>query len=173
VFKLTEWYIIYIVFIRRLRRQSLTTMPNIRSWLILIVKEWCLMLMIWYEQSFPVTGRGTQKNQTVKKNQLLEFWKNRPVRFYKPETEKTKQKPKKRSQTIKKPSQAGKKQAKPVWTGFCSKKPNRFFLIRFGYLFLIKAESNRKWSPLVTHFQWESITSLRREKLILIKCCGK
>jgi len=31
------------------------------------------MLMIWYEQSFPVTGRGKQKNQTVKKNQLLEF----------------------------------------------------------------------------------------------------
>jgi hypothetical protein len=64
------------------------------------------------------------------------------VRFYKPETKKTKPKPKK---TKKKPSQ----------TGFCSKKPNRtetgrfepvlvFFLILVWLFFLIKTEPNQK-----------------------------
>jgi hypothetical protein len=33
------------------------------------------MLMIWYEQSFPVTGRGKQKNQTVKKKSIIRILK--------------------------------------------------------------------------------------------------
>ena len=83
----------------------------------------------------------TEKTKPWKKNQLnrLEFWKNRLVRFrfYKSGTE-----PNKTSQTRKNP-------AKPVSTGFCSKKLNRtetgrfepvlVFLkkeIWFGYFFL-------------------------------------
>ena len=42
-----------------------------------------------------------------------------------PKPEKTEPKPKKPSQTEPKSSQTGKNRAKPVWTDFCSKKPNR------------------------------------------------
>jgi hypothetical protein len=47
--------------------------------------------------------KNNRKNRIVKKNQLnrLKFLKNRPVRFYKPKTEKTKPN---RTQTGKKPS---------------------------------------------------------------------
>jgi hypothetical protein len=75
--------------------------------------------------------KKNRKNWTVKKNRLNRFkiLKNRPVRFYKSETEKTK--PNKTKSKTKKPSQTEpnqrktepdwKNQAKPVWTGFCSK----------------------------------------------------
>jgi len=56
-------------------------------------------------------------------------------RFYKQKTEKNRKKPsqtgktepnrKKPSQNRKKPSQNRKNRVKPVWTGFCPKKPNR------------------------------------------------
>jgi hypothetical protein len=96
----------------------------------------------------------------VKKNRLnqLKFWKIWPVRFssvrfwfYKPKTEpnrtqtgkqtepnwkKTKPNRAKTKSNRKKPSQNRKNRVKPVWTGFCSKKPNR-------------TEPNRKWSPLI------------------------
>jgi len=86
--------------------------------------------------------KKNKKNRTEKKNRL-NFWKNRPVRFrfYKQKTKKTKPN---RTETDKKPSQTGpklsqtrktepkprkpsqnrKNRAKPVWTGFCPKKPN-------------------------------------------------
>jgi len=106
--------------------------------------------------------KNNRKNQTVKKNQL-KFWKNRPVwfRFYKPETEKNRGKPKKPSQT-EKPSQAG-------LNLFCPKKSNRTETSRFEpvlvffqkkksiwLLFLIKTELNRKWSPpfLMDHYNF-------------------
>jgi len=66
------------------------------------------------------------KPRKQKKNRLnrLKFWKNRPVRFgfgflsLEPKkSNETKPNPNR-----KKPSQ---NQAKLVWTGFCSKKPNR------------------------------------------------
>jgi len=70
-----------------------------------------------------------RKNRTVKKNRLnrLKFWKNRPVRFdfgfisKKPNWTQTGKKP---SQT-RKTEQNRKNRAKPVWTGFFPKKPNR------------------------------------------------
>jgi len=97
-------------------------------------------------------------------------------RFYKQKTEKTEPEPtknqKKPSQTEpnqknrakpkkpRKPSQNRKNRAKPVWTGFCPKKPNRnrlvwpgfgFFQKKFGLvIFLIKTEPNKKYSPLLT-----------------------
>jgi hypothetical protein len=74
------------------------------------------------------------KNRIVKKN-WLEFLKNRPVRFYKPETKKTKLKPEK---TKKKKLKNWKNQTKPIWICFCSKitelKPvglNRFQFVFF------------------------------------------
>jgi len=82
----------------------------------------------------------------VKKNRLnwLKFWKNRKNRT---------------NPNRKKPRQTGKNRAKPVWTGFVLKNQteNRsvwtgfgfFKKNRFGYLFLIKTEPNRKWSPLI------------------------
>ena len=64
-----------------------------------------------------------------------------------------------------KPSQTGlnrakprQNRAKPVWTGFCPKKPKPVGLTRFQFffkkisvwlLFFIKTEPNRKWSPIV------------------------
>jgi hypothetical protein len=53
----------------------------------------------------------------VKKNRL-KFFKNRPVRFYKPETEKTEPN---QTQTGKKPSETRKNRAKPEVVGL-----NRF-----------------------------------------------
>ena len=105
--------------------------------------------------------------------------------FYKQKTKKTEpnwtetetdKKPEKNpSQTEpnrKKPSQ---NRAKPVWTGFCPKKPNRTETSRFDpvsvrfrfffqkknsvwLLFLIKTEPNRKWSPL-TDLIWNFMVS--------------
>jgi len=83
-------------------------------------------------------------------------------RFYKQKTEKTEQNPnrKKTEPNQKNLSQNRENRAKPVWTGFCPKKPNRtetgwfdpvsVFLKknRFGYFFFIKTEPNRKWSLL-------------------------
>jgi hypothetical protein len=94
--------------------------------------------------------KNNWKNRIVKKNQLnrLKFWKNRPVRFYKPKTEKTEPNPNRKKT---KPNR--KNRVKPVWTGFCPKKLNQiktdrfepvlvfFFLNRFGYFFSIKTES--------------------------------
>jgi len=81
--------------------------------------------------------------------------------------QKNRAKPKKPSQNQKKPrkpSQNRKNWVKPVWTGFCPKKPNRtetgrfdpvsvrfrFFFkkkISVWLLFFIKTEPNQKWSP--------------------------
>jgi hypothetical protein len=60
--------------------------------------------------------KNNWKNRIVKKN-WLEFLKNRPVRFYKPETKKTKLKPEK---TKKKPKN-WKNQTQLIWICFCSK----------------------------------------------------
>jgi len=117
----------------------------------------------------------------VKKNRLnrLKFWKNRPVLFgfcflslepKKPNrTEKNQKKtePNRKNRAKSEKNRAKpKKRAKPVWTGFCSKKSNRTepkpvglnrFRFGFGFffkknsvwlLFLIKTEPNRKWIPL-------------------------
>jgi hypothetical protein len=91
--------------------------------------------------------KNNRKNRTVKKNRL-NFWKNRPVRFwfFKSGTKKTELNPNRKNRA--KPE---KNLAKPIWTGFCSKKPNRtetgrfepvsvqfrFFKkkIQFGYFF--------------------------------------
>jgi len=92
--------------------------------------------------------KNNRKNRTVKKNRL-NFWKNRPVRFrfFKPGTKKTELNPNRKNWA--KPK---KNPVKPIWTGFCSKKPNRtetgrfepvsvqfrFFFkkkIQFGYFF--------------------------------------
>ena len=76
------------------------------------------------------------KNQIVKKNRL-KFLKNRPVRFYKPKTKKTR-----------------KIEPQSVWTGFYPKKLNWnrsvwtgfgfFKKNQFGYFFFIKTEPNKK-----------------------------
>jgi len=92
----------------------------------------------------------------MKKNRL-QFWKNWSIRFrfYKPETKKTKPNP-----TRKKPSQTGKKisqnRFEPVFVLKNQIELNRnqsgFFKkqISVWLLFLIKTESNRKWSPLLS-----------------------
>ena len=72
------------------------------------------------------------------KKTWLKFWKSRPVRFqfYKSEIEKTESN---RTQTrknrakLKKPKQTRKNQTKPVWTGFCPKKPNRKWSVWTGF----------------------------------------
>jgi hypothetical protein len=87
--------------------------------------------------------KNNRKNRTVKKNRL-KFWKNRSVWFFKPGTEKTEPNPNPTRKNWKK--KQSQNRAKPVWTGFCSKKPNRtetsrfepvsvFFKIQFGYFF--------------------------------------
>ena len=100
--------------------------------------------------------KNNQKNRTMKKNRL-QFWKNWSIRFrfYKPETKKTKPNP-----TRKKPSQTGKKisqnRFEPVFVLKNQIELNRnqsgFFKkqISVWLLFLIKTESNRKWSPLLS-----------------------
>jgi len=99
--------------------------------------------------------KNNRKNQTVKKKRLnrLKFWKNRPVRFgflsLEPEKpNRTGKKPEKKpsqnrakpEKTEPKPSQTEpnrknrakpKNRARPVWTGFFSKKPNRTETGRF------------------------------------------
>jgi hypothetical protein len=84
---------------------------------------------------------NNRKNWTVKKNRL-KFWKNRMVRFGFGFISLKPTKPIRTEPT-------GKNRAKPIWTGFCPKKPNRtetgrfepvsfrffFFLIRFSYFF--------------------------------------
>ena len=92
--------------------------------------------------------KNNWKYRTVKKNRLnwLEFLKNRPVRFHKPETEKTEPNPNwKNRAKPKKSSQTGKNQTVPnrnrsVWTGFCSKKtePNRTRSVWTGFGFFKK-----------------------------------
>jgi ATP-dependent Zn protease len=105
----------------------------------------------------------------------LKFWTNWPVRFkfYKPEIEKTEsnriQTGKNRAKP-KKPRQTRKNRAKPVWTGFYPKKPNRkwsvwtgfgsvsiFFLIFFYLIiFFYKNQTETKTSNLnskLIHFQ--------------------
>jgi len=73
--------------------------------------EQVAILTAWGEQKNRENRiKNNWKNQTVKKNRL-KFWKNRPVRFYKHETEKTR----------KNQSQTGKNQAKP-------KKPSQIGL---------------------------------------------
>ena len=70
---------------------------------------------------------NNRKNRTVKKNRLnrLKFLKNRPVRFgsgfisLKP------------NRNEPKPEKNKKNWVKPVWTGFCPKKPNRTETGRF------------------------------------------
>jgi hypothetical protein len=72
--------------------------------------------------------KNNRNNRIVKKNQLnrLKFWKNWPVRFYKPKTKKTKR------------TQIKKNRAKPVWTGFCPKKPNPNQSVWTGFGFFFK-----------------------------------
>jgi hypothetical protein len=75
--------------------------------------------------------KNNRKNRAVKKNRL-KFWKNQPVRFYKPKTEKTKPNPNR-----KKTEPNRKNRVKLVWTDSCPKKPNwTGKKIRFGYFFL-------------------------------------
>jgi hypothetical protein len=129
--------------------------------------------------------------------------------FYKSETEKTEPNPnwKKQKKNRAKPSQNQakleknraktepnkKNQTKPVWTGFCSKKPNRtepkpvglnqfwFFLKKIILIWLlfvfIKTKPNRKWSPLLIPqhlhpFQkkknWKSFSKSKRFRVTLI-----
>jgi hypothetical protein len=81
-------------------------------------------------------------------------------------------KPKKPNRTQTKKTQPNrKKPSQTDWTGFYPKKPNRNrsvwtgfgfvlkFFFRFGYFFLIKTESNRKWSPLRKRLglKWDEI----------------
>jgi len=152
--------------------------------------------------------KNNQKNRTEKKTRLnrLNFWKNRPVRFgfgfinKKPNRtepkptknqKKNRAKPEKPSQTektepkLRKPSQNRKNRAKPVWTGFCPKKPNRnrsvwpgfgsdsvFFSkkkISVWLLFLIKTEPNRKWSPLIYTIFVARAVLLARQNFFQIK----
>jgi len=86
--------------------------------------------------------KNNRKNWSLKINRL-KFWKNRPVRFgfgfislkpkkpnqTEPKLKKIRKKPsqnrKKTEPNRKKLSQNKKKRAKPVWIGFCPKKPNR------------------------------------------------
>jgi hypothetical protein len=79
--------------------------------------------------------KNNWKNRIVKKN-WLEFLKNRPVRFYKPETKKTELKPDKTKKKLKN----WKNQTKPIWICFCSKitelKP--VGLNRFQFVFFLK-----------------------------------
>ena len=99
-------------------------------------------------------GKNSRKNRTVKKNQL-KFLKNRPVRFYKHEIEKTELNPnrKKLSQTGKKLSQ---NRVKPVFILKNQTKPKpvglnrfRFFLkkisVWFFFFYKNRTEPNRKW----------------------------
>ena len=104
----------------------------------------------FYKQKIKKTEPNPTKNP--KKNRA-----NPSQNWAKPsQTEKTEPKPRKTSQNRK-------NRAKPVWTGFCPKKPNRtetgrfdpvsvfFFkkkIISVWLFFLIKTEPNRKWSPL-------------------------
>jgi hypothetical protein len=131
-----------------------------------------------------------KKKPNCEKNQLnrLKFWKNRPFGFgfisLKPKKlnwtqtgKKTEPKP---SQTrITEPNRKNK--AKPVWTGFCPKNPNRTkpksiglnrFRFGFGFFkknwfcYFFKKKSNRKWSPLDIPFL-DSVIVLGRISLIL------
>jgi hypothetical protein len=85
--------------------------------------------------------KNNWKNRIVKKNRL-EFWKNRPVWFFKLETEKAEPKlkkpEKKSSQTGKKPSQTEKNRAKLV---FVLKKPNQNRSVWTGFDFKKKIYS--------------------------------
>jgi len=105
--------------------------------------------------------KNNRKNRTVKKKLIkpIKFWKNRPVRFYKPKTEKTELNPN-RKKTRKKTEPNRKKLNQTGLNRFCPKKPNRnrsvwtgfgFFINNFSLVtfFYIKTESNRKWSPLI------------------------
>ena len=108
---------------------------------------------------------NNKKNRTVKKNQL-KFWKNRPVRFgfgfisLKPkkpnqtQTGKKTEPNRKKTSQIEKPSKTEKiepnrvktksnrkNQAKPIWTGFCLKKPNRTETGRFEPVSVLKKNS--------------------------------
>jgi hypothetical protein len=116
--------------------------------------------------------KNNWKNRTVKKNRL-KFWKNRPIRFdfgfislklkklNRTQTEKNR----KKTEPNRKKTELNR--AKPIWIGFCPKKPNQtetgrfesvsvrfqFFFKKifwFGYFVLIKTEPNQKWSPLLT-----------------------
>ena len=106
--------------------------------------------------------KNNWKNRTVKKKSIkpIKILK-KPIgsirfQFYKHKTKKTELNPNKKK-LEKKPRQTGKNRAKLVFVlkNRTESKPaglNRFrffFLIRFDYFFLIKTESNRKWSPLV------------------------
>jgi len=68
--------------------------------------------------------KNNRKKQTVKKNRL-KFWKNRPVRFYKHETEKTEPNPNRKNQ--KKPSQTRK--TEPKLSQIEKTESNRFELV--------------------------------------------
>jgi len=122
--------------------------------------------------------KNNWKNRTIKKNRL-KFWKNRPVQFdfgfislkpKKPNRTQTEKNWAKLAKNRVKP----KNQAKPVWTGFCPKKPNRIETgrfepvpVRFRFFFIKKfsvvtffdknrTEPNRKWSLLLLYhdFMW-------------------
>ena len=103
------------------------------------------------------------------------FISKKPNRTQTKKTRKNQAKPGKTEPNRKKPSQNRENRAKPVWTGFCPEKPNRtetgrfepvsvFFkkkIIQFGYFFLIKTESNRKWSPLLPMYSSPLATLLK------------
>jgi hypothetical protein len=116
----------------------------------------------------------TSENNRKKWLNRLKFWKNRPVRFdfiskKLKKQNRTRQKTGKKtepnwknqknrakqSQNRKKPSQNQENRAKPVWTGFFPKKPNRNWSVwpGFGFfstnffdliIFFIKTKPNKK-----------------------------
>jgi len=122
---------------------------------------------LWWHQPQPMSEQKNQKNRLNRENRKKNNQKNwtakKPIkilkkpagsvrfRFYKQKTEKTEpnrnQKNKKKTEPNRKNrAKTGKNRAKPVWTGFCPKKPNRtktgrfdpvsiFFLIWFSYFF--------------------------------------
>jgi len=100
-----------------------------------------MLCMLWLEIGVskktkkPRKPEKNRKNWTVKKNRLnrLKFWKNRPVRFYKPKTKKTKLNRTRTEKNRTEPNRTRteKNRAKPVWTGFCPKKPNGTEIGRF------------------------------------------
>jgi hypothetical protein len=83
--------------------------------------------------------KNNRKNRTVKKKLIkpIKFWKNRPVRFYKPTTEKTELNPN-RKKTRKKTEPNRKKLNQTGLNRFCPKKSNRNRSVWTGFGFFYK-----------------------------------
>jgi hypothetical protein len=93
--------------------------------------------LIWLNQENQ--KKKTEKIKLWKKTWLnqLKFWKNRPVRFYKPKTEKTEPNPNRKKQ-VKPEKKQCQNRAKPVWTVFYPKKSNQNRLVWTSFGFKIK-----------------------------------